>query len=217
MPNDWNAIDFPVILSQALPFYDIDDFSLLQLLHDRDSHLINVNPNSLNIEYDVTSNDKYLSSLNNCHNEVDLLKALDIRNANKCSIVNLDQITISHGRLDIVHLNVRSLVAHHSELEITLERMGNPAVVGLSETWLRPYNEALYSIPGYNLFPVSRANKTGVGVAILVLETVKCSPRNDLSDLLNHSVEAIFLEVEGLLVGGNKVLIGELYRPPGGS
>lgn len=82
---------------------------------------------------------------------------------------------------------MRSLPAHYEELECLLDTLGYPFIVGLSETWLSPSNEAVYSLPGYSMYSSSRQSRPGGGVAILVREGLMCSSRQDLSKALECS------------------------------
>lgn len=77
-----------------------------------------------------------------------------------------------NNHFSLVHLNVRSVVAHLDEMEITMADPGAPAVVGLSETWLKHDNESLYCIPGYSVVSNSHTDRTGRGVALLISDIV---------------------------------------------
>lgn len=51
-----------------------------------------------------------------------------------------------------MHMNIRSIAAHFEELEITIDLLRNPHVIGIAETWLNFDNEALYIPDGYQVF-----------------------------------------------------------------
>lgn len=145
--------------------------------------------------YHLAGNNKYLCNLNSCEENDDILVSLDTRNSTKCRIISLDTVPATPPLLGLVHLNVRSLVAHHEELEVTLNAMGFPSIISICETWLNPTNESLYSIPEYNIYPISRDNRKGGGISILAKNELICSVRNDFCQYLNSAIEAVFAEV----------------------
>lgn len=117
-----------------VPFSGLDTDSLVDLFRDNIDECTLSNLSNFNFEFAITSKDKYLSKLSSSQNHVDLLKTLDIRNAINCNVTSIGSIPVTQNFLELVHLNVRSLVAYHEELEISLECLGYPSMIGLCET-----------------------------------------------------------------------------------
>lgn len=119
--------------------------------------------------------------------------------------------------LSLMHYNIRSLPAHYIEFELFLTNLEQKSmVIGLSETWLKESNKSLYNIPGYVALHKVRHNKRGGGVSLLVDENIKYEVREDLSRYLKDSAESVFIEISPCVFKSNKkVIIGEIYRPPG--
>lgn len=102
------------------------------------------------VRFDSLGQDRYLGDMDL---EDNLFATLDQRNLEHCNCMTIDQIdNVSlTNHFSIVHLNVRSLVAHVDdvdELEITSATLGSPPVIGLCEMWLWPENELLYCLSG---------------------------------------------------------------------
>lgn len=131
---DWCATDTPLSWLHEVRF-----FGLKSELHDLFSD-VNIEYsipylNSINIEFDLTRNDKYLSKLDPSLDQTDLLRMIDNRNVDNCQVTNLNQFQYSDNAINIMHLNIRSLINHYDELEVTLECIGNPIVIRLCEIW----------------------------------------------------------------------------------
>ena len=108
------------------------------------------------------------------------------------------------------HLNIRSVLPKHDELQVLLERCGS-MVLGLSETWLDgTIMDAEVGIPGFKIFRRDR-NRRGGGVMVYVSEQFKTVRREDLED---DAVEALWMEVRARNVA---VLVCNVYRPANAS
>lgn len=89
---DWHAHVTSFDLMHVLPFSKLDDISFLELLGSSENHLTNQYLNNINVQFDLTTEDRYLSNLCGDHNSTDLHCAYDNRNANCCKIVDIDEV-----------------------------------------------------------------------------------------------------------------------------
>ena len=79
------------------------------------------------------------------------------------------------------HINISSLRANLSSLEITLDNLKNHfTAIGIAETWLNDQNFDLYNIKGYNLIETHRQLKKGKGVGIFLDNNISYHFRPDI-------------------------------------
>ncbi len=72
------------------------------------------------------------------------------------------------------HLNIRSMVNKHEQLEDLLVN-SNIDCLGLTETWLKHTSpEALVNMPGYNVFRKDRVKGKGGGALLYIKNTLQC-------------------------------------------
>lgn len=137
---------------------------------------------------------------------------LDQRNLDACNFLPLNQTAnlALNNHLSLVHLNVRSLVAHLDEMEITIADLGAPTIVGLSEIWLKHENETQYGIPGYSMVTNSHIERTGGGIALLISDTIPYKLVRELQLSQLEVAESIFVETE---INHTRNIIGEIYHP----
>ena len=128
------------------------------------------------------------------------------------------QKTISDSSLSIVHFNIRSVRQNLSSAELFLYNLGfRFTVIALTETWLQDSNCDLYSVNGYNIECKNRVDKMGGGVALLIKSEVNYVVRKDYSVFVD-GFESLFIEIPKSLTSNNRaVVIGVIYRPPGGA
>lgn len=112
--------------------------------------------------------------------------------------------------ISMIHINVRSLVAHIEEFEITMDTLIAPPLIGLSKTWLKPENDSLYNIPGYSIITNSRIGCSKGGVALMISDKIKFRSRPELRSYMSDDVESVFAEIE---VHCMNFILGEIYRP----
>ena len=143
---------------------------------------------------------------------------LNIRTSNYYS-EDLFNTTISNlgfkHPLSFLHSNIRSLKAHHVELEAYLGMLNFEfSILGISESWLTEVNCDLYPLSDYNLIEQHRESRSGGGVCIFVKSDIPFQERSDLNR--NSSVlECIFLEMDKCVFCTNKnIIVGVVYRPP---
>ena len=73
----------------------------------------------------------------------------------------------SENLFSLCHINIRSLRANLSSLELTLNNLRiNFTAIGVSETWLTDHNCDLYNIEGYNPIEAHKQLQRGGGVGI---------------------------------------------------
>ena len=75
----------------------------------------------------------------------------------------------------MLHINVRSLKGHLSELEALVYSLESPpSILCLSETWLTENDDSkCYLIDGYNKFATCNRKSRGSGVMIQIREDFK--------------------------------------------
>ena len=76
-------------------------------------------------------------------------------------------------------------------------------------------NEELMVIEGYNILIKHRENKKGGGVGLYIDSELKFEPAFELNQFGTAAFESLFANVE--LSPGNTIMVGVIYRPPGGS
>ena len=76
----------------------------------------------------------------------------------KCDYIDIEQcsnLNPNNYNLNIIQLNIRSLLAHQTELKDLLQKLYNKNsaidIIAFSETFLNKRTEKLVSIPGYQL------------------------------------------------------------------
>lgn len=115
--------------------------------------------------------------------------------------------------LNIGFFNAQSLKPSNSSSKFdelnNLLSSGFLSVVGVTETWLKPYvpNKAV-SIAGYKLFRNDRPAIRGGGVGLYISNNLKARKLSSFS--VANSCEALFLHVTS---GSYGVVIGVVYLP----
>lgn len=79
--------------------------------------------------------------------------------------------------LKIIHINAQSLVNKIDLLYAQIKKLnieiGEVHVIVVSETWFTNLNVDVMNIPGYNSYHSLRKDKSGGGVSIYVLNSIK--------------------------------------------
>ena len=116
-----------------------------------------------------------------------------------------------HKGLNIVHLNVRSLLPKMDEI-IWMCDFLNLDVICISESWLNTNiaNEDM-TIEGYSSLRKDRTDKNGGGVVIYIKNTINFKNRPDINS--DDMLEMIWIEI---VTNGSdpNVLLSCTYRPP---
>lgn len=117
--------------------------------------------------------------------------------------------------LSFLHINARSLRKHYTEIVPYLQSLEHAfSIIGISESWLSPQTEHLYTLPNYKSFQASRSNRKGGGLILFVNESLRdCSIREELSKTDdNGDYQSIFIEFK---INNTVHIVGLYYRPPG--
>ena len=134
----------------------------------------------------------------------------------------LDKI-IDHGQntnlSSSLHVNACSLVAHLDKLCLNLQTMEHKfSIIAVSEVWTCDQSEESAVIPGYNKLIKSRKGKSGGGVALFFNGNLdmQIKPRPDLTCEDSTIFECLFVQISQPLLSVKDIIVGVIYRPPGG-
>ena len=137
----------------------------------------------------------------------------------KCDYVELDgtdNLNPNNYNLLILQLNIRSLLAHQSDLNTLLtelsSRNSSIDVVLLCETFLSRNTVGMVNIPGYNHICNYRQDHKGGGVSILIKHGIPFKCRTDIDEFVEGETESIFIEMTSKC--GKSIIVGSIYRPP---
>jgi len=125
----------------------------------------------------------------------------------------LEKQSINENNFSMTFLNIRSAPKNLESFQYYLNNFKiDFSIIGLAETWLNQDSESLCHIPNYKSHYLSRQNKHGGGVGLLVSNLLNFKHRTDL-DLLNDCIECTFIEIVSK-INSQKPLVGVIYRPP---
>ena len=79
------------------------------------------------------------------------------------------------NKLKIVQLNIRGLKGKYYNIIDLINRLKNPDVIILCETWLKS-NDTQPQIPGYDYIGKSKQNRKGGGVGFLINKKLTRKP-----------------------------------------
>ena len=123
----------------------------------------------------------------------------------------LNDLNVQGTRFSIIGINARSLYTTLSNLDDL------PDIIALTETWIQDGMENLYKLNGYKCIGNNkhkRGNDHG-GVLIYVRDSIQFTVRNDLEfQCSRYTAQSLFIEISSFQ--GKKIIIGCVYRPPGG-
>ena len=126
-------------------------------------------------------------------------------------------LPINRCSLSILHLNIRSIPRNLSSQQTYLNNLDIQfSVIGISETWLKPYNVDCYGMDGYKEDHLYRSERMGGGVSLYVMNGIEYMyfVRNDMS-IIDEHLESLFIEMDKPCFSNeNNSLIGGIYRPP---
>ena len=98
----------------------------------------------------------------------------------------------NEGGLVVSHLNIRSILLKHDELQVFLESFTKASVFGLSESWLdEDVLDAELVVAGFTRYR-KNWNRKGGGILVYISEDVRSVRRQDLED---EGIEAMWIEV----------------------
>ena len=114
-------------------------------------------------------------------------------------------------KFNVLVLNARSIINKLSALQIMLASLPfSPHLIFVSETWLNINNQSLCNIKGYDFISNPR-DKKGGGVGIFNSDELDYNRLFHLEISDTTIAETIFAEI---ILGVNKILIANFYRPP---
>ena len=115
----------------------------------------------------------------------------------------------------IYHVNIRSTPENLSKLVYYLQGINLQfTIFAISESWLKSYNDSLYTIKGYAHECVNREDRPGGGVTLYIKKSINYKLRSDLT-LSVDDVNILFIEIpKNELNTQTNVLVGVCYRPP---
>ena len=118
------------------------------------------------------------------------------------------------------HINIRSLKANLESFETCLANINfnfEFTVTGVSETWLRDGYCDLHNLDGYHFTKLHRTCRSGGGVGIYVNNSIPFLNLRDLK-VEDEIPESVFIEIDKQIINRNRnIIIGVIYRPPGGN
>ena len=117
------------------------------------------------------------------------------------------------NELSLMHLNIRSVPAHFSQLRAQLDLLSVKfKIIALCETAINDCHTC-YNIPGYTLEQDIRPTRKGGGVALYIANTLQYKVRSDLN--ISGETNSIFVEIDKrYLKAKYNTIIGCIYRPP---
>ena len=81
----------------------------------------------------------------------------------------------NRGRLVVSHLNIRSLLPKHDELQVYLERWKRASVVGMSESWLdKGVSNAELAVMGMKMYRKDRNRSGGWYIGVCIRGCFEC-------------------------------------------
>ena len=88
----------------------------------------------------------------------------------------------------------------------------NFKLIGLTETWLKDFNEVNFELLNYDYIGSHRGNEKGGGVGLYIAKQLRYKIRKDLKTEIEGTIETIFIEIKR--DSGKNIIIGVVYRPP---
>ena len=116
-----------------------------------------------------------------------------IDDLHKCDVVKRNHYICS------MHLNIRSLPGKFDKLKLLLSQLDNVNVnidfILICETYLIERNHDLYHLPGYTFISRHRKQTKCGGVGMYISDKYNYIIRDDISLIVEHSFESVFVEV----------------------
>ena len=137
----------------------------------------------------------------------------------KCDYIDINKCTNLNPcnfNLNVLQLNIRSLLSHQHELRLILQQLdkrnSTVDIVALCETFLTKKIEKLVNIPGYTFHCKNRTDHKGGGVGLLIRNGIHHCIRKDLGEFVERESEHLFIEIASKC--GKKIIVGSSYRAP---
>ena len=189
---------------KLLPFYNVTNSELINLVESTHTKI-------KNLIADSSFKNHIQTSLPNSSIIKKCCKYYDVEDVKK--IVEPKQ---NEEKLNIMHLNIRSLDLHFGEMLALLENLDNQfQCIALSEIGKKNIEnrEAFLKSLGYN-FKYIKPNLSKGGCGLIYKETLNITVRTDLN-IENHTINNSTLTVENMWFQLGPIIIGVIYRHPG--
>ena len=96
--------------------------------------------------------------------------------------ININSFKYIHNSFSIIHINSRSLVRNHDQINIFLNSIIHKfSIIIITETWLKHSNQNIYNFDNYNQINTIRSVGRGGGVAIFILNSLSYTIINELN------------------------------------
>ena len=123
----------------------------------------------------------------------------------------IERNNVAKEDFSIMHVNIRSIPANLNNFLSYMSNIDHSfSVIGFSATWLTPANIDAYSIVGYNHVGLTRDDRKGGGVSLLISEKLMYTEFHELN-IVEDYIEYVFVKI---MDKGNAIIVGTVYRPP---
>ena len=126
--------------------------------------------------------------------------------------ININSCKYIHNSFSIIHINARSLVRNHDQINLFLNSIIHKfSIIIITETWLKHSNQNIYNFDNYNQINTIRSVGRGGGVAIFILNSLSYTIINDLNISISH-----FIEITTISLKFNNInyIISGIYKTP---
>lgn len=140
----------------------------------------------------------------------------DLNGDQQCQYYDADKFnqnyTNSNCDLKILCYNIRSLHAHHQELEALLALINCQFdIICFTESWLSDANKDLIKFEGYTGYhSLRRDNRQGGGVSVFVNDRLTAI-QLETTTISTESIETLFIKITSAT---NNLMLGTIYKPP---
>ena len=118
-------------------------------------------------------------------------------------------ITQSQSKLNILHINARSIVNKYDDFcNFLMHTEVGWHIISMSETWLSKSIENMYSLPGFRAYYCSRALGTGGGSALYIANNFSSI---QLKNLTFTTAEVVSVQIK---LRNVSFVVCQIYRSP---
>jgi hypothetical protein len=193
--NHWSC---PICIENFFPYHNIEnseDFVSAQI--EMNNFNIDIANNVLFDPFDFNDDGGALDDIDPDGNYFNI-HATHITENCKYKYPNqlTNEIKKINSNFSTMHLNIRSIKKNFTDLNTLLNNLDHPfSILGLTETWLKPYNTSLFDIKGYIHENLTRPSKIGGGVSIYINENLNYKTRPDLT-YQDQNYEMLWIEID---------------------
>ena len=223
--NNFHSNMCHICLFENFPFSELSNDMFGKFVNDKSPFLVNAEQkvfDPFDSESMTFSEEELLDSDPDLHFYNNYRCIQNVQNCSYYDDINFKRKCLEKGitnsKFGIIHFNIRSMPRNFDVAEILLFNLNYDfSVIALTETWLTPNNYDCYGLHGYCMESKHRYTKSGGGVALLIKESLRYNVRHDLSET-SDQLESLFIEIsQPEVVGSGYIIIGVIYRPPGGN